>query len=107
MKVLANRYLYKFREMLANSVQMDLFDPKELPDNAPEYDALFVNTTTPLNEKTLPDPGNISFVATGSSGTDHLDLEYLASKGNHHSRRQRMQRRNRGGVCANGNTCIS
>lgn len=81
MKVLANRYLYKFREIMPDSVQVDLFDPKKLPKNASEYNALFVNTTTSLNEKTLPNTGNISFVATGSSGTDHLDLDYLESKG--------------------------
>lgn len=81
MKILANRYLYKFKEMMPKSVQVDLFDPKYLPGNAPEYDALFVNTTTPLNKKTLPDAGNISFIATGSSGTDHLDSDYLKSKG--------------------------
>lgn len=66
---------------MPDSVQVDLFDPKNLPDNATEYDALFVNTTTPLNEKTLHEAGNISFVATGSSGTDHLDHNYLESRG--------------------------
>lgn len=66
---------------MPSSVQVDLFDPKNLPDNATEYDALFVNTTTPLNEKTLPGTGNISFIATGSSGTDHLDHTYLDSQG--------------------------
>ncbi|WP_340105607.1 NAD(P)-dependent oxidoreductase [Rhodohalobacter sp. 8-1] len=79
MKILANRYLYNFKEMMPGSVEVDLFDPKHLPGNAPEYDALFVNTTTPINENTLPNTGNISFVATGSSGTDHLDSEYLES----------------------------
>lgn len=81
MKVLANRFLYEFQEIMPESVQVDLFDPKKLPDNVTEYDALFVNTTTPLNEQTLPEPGNITFIATGSSGTDHLDLNYLKSHG--------------------------
>jgi len=81
MKVLANRFLYEFQKMMPESVQVDLFDPKKIPDNVTEYDALFVNTTTPLNEQTLPEPGNITFIATGSSGTDHLDLEYLKSQG--------------------------
>jgi len=81
MKVLANRYLYEFREIMPDSVQVDLFDPKSLPANATEYSALFVNTTTPLNEKTLSEAGNISFVATGSSGTDHLDHDYLETMG--------------------------
>jgi len=80
MKVLANQHLYKFRELLPDEVDLDLFDPAHLPDDTPEYDALFVNTTTSINTETLPDPGNLKFIATGSSGTDHLDLDYLASK---------------------------
>lgn len=81
MKVLANRFLYEFQEIMPDSVQVDLFDPKKLPENVTEYDALFINTTTPLNEQTLPNPGRITFIATGSSGTDHLDLDYLKSHG--------------------------
>lgn len=80
MKVLANQHLYKFRELLPDEIHLELFDPAHLPDNAPDYDALFVNTTTSINSETLPEPGNLKFIATGSSGTDHLDLEYLASK---------------------------
>jgi len=80
MKVLANRYLYKFREMLPDSVEVDFFDPNQLPANIPEYDALFVNTTTTINEDTLPETGKLSFIATGSSGDDHIDFDYLKSK---------------------------
>lgn len=80
MKVLANRYLYKFRDLLPASVELDLFDPGKLPENASDYDALFLNTTTTINSETLPEPGNLSFIATGSSGSDHLDLDYLKSK---------------------------
>ncbi len=80
MKVLANQHLYKFRKLLPDTVDLHLFDPAHLPDNTPEYDALFVNTTTPINSETLPEPGNLKFIATGSSGTDHLDLDYLTSK---------------------------
>lgn len=80
MNVLANRYLYKFREMMPDSVNVDLFDPGKLPEDVHRYDALFVNTTTPLNSETLPESGNIRFVATGSSGTDHMDDAYLSSK---------------------------
>lgn len=81
MKVLANKYLYKFRDILPDSVELDLFDPVSFPDQAGKYDALFINTTTPVNPETLPDPGKLSFIATGSSGTDHLDLDYLHSRG--------------------------
>lgn len=81
MKVLANRYLYKFRELFPDKASVDLFEPGNLPGNVSEYDALFINTTTRINENTLPDPGNIRFIATGSSGTDHIDLRYLESHG--------------------------
>lgn len=81
MKVLANRYLYKFRDLLPAPVEMDTFSPGDLPKNVHTYDALFVNTTTKLNAQTLPETGTISFVGTGSSGTDHLDLNYLHSNG--------------------------
>lgn len=81
MKVLANRYLYRFREFLPESVEMDLFDPDNFPQNAYEYDALFINTTTPVNRETLPKRGNLSFIATGSSGTDHLDFQHLNELG--------------------------
>lgn len=80
MEVLANRYLFKFKDMMPESVKVDLFDPGNLPGDVHSYDALFVNTTTPLNSDTLPEPGNIQFVATGSSGTDHMDEAYLMSQ---------------------------
>lgn len=80
MKVLANRYLYKFRELLPDSVEVDFFDPNQLPDNTGDYDALFVNTTTLINPDTLPETGKLSFIATGSSGDDHIDFEFLESK---------------------------
>lgn len=81
MKVLANRYLYQFRDHLPDSVELHLFDPGNRPDNIHKYDALFVNTTTRVNRETLPERGNLRFIATGSSGTDHLDLDYLRSLG--------------------------
>lgn len=77
MKVLANRYLYRFREMLPENVTVDFFDPEHIPNHAGSYDALFLNTTTPINETTLPNPGNISFIGTGSAGDDHINKEYL------------------------------
>ncbi len=81
MKVLANRYLYKFREMFPEDAEVHLFTPGSLPENTAEYDALFINTTTPINASTLPERGNIRFIATGSSGTDHMDLNYLEKIG--------------------------
>lgn len=77
MKVLANRYLYHFKKMLPETVTVDFFDPEQFPKHANTYDALFLNTTTPINETTLPDHGKISFIGTGSAGDDHINKEYL------------------------------
>ncbi|MEX0660799.1 MAG: NAD(P)-dependent oxidoreductase [Balneolaceae bacterium] len=77
MKVLVNRYLYKFKEMLPENVTVDFFDAEQFPNQANTYDALFLNTTTPINDTTLPDPGKISFIGTGSAGDDHINKEYL------------------------------
>lgn len=63
--------------MLPETVRVDFFDPDEFPKNADTYDALFLNTTTPVNETTLPNPGKISFIGTGSAGDDHINKEYL------------------------------
>ncbi len=63
--------------MLPENVTIDFFDPEQFPNHANTYDALFLNTTTPINETTLPIPGKISFIGTGSAGDDHINKEYL------------------------------
>lgn len=81
MKILANKHLYRIREFFPKDVVLNLFDPNTFPSNAPEYDVLLINTTTAINRETLPDPGNLQIIATGSSGHDHVDTEYLDSIG--------------------------
>jgi len=63
--------------MLPENVTVDFFDPENFPAHANSYDALFLNTTTPINETTLPKTGKISFIGTGSAGDDHINKEYL------------------------------
>lgn len=81
MKILANKHLYRIKEFFPDNADLQLFDPERLPDNAPACDALLINTTTAINQSTLPDPGNIKIIATGSSGHDHVDVDYLESTG--------------------------
>lgn len=85
MKVLANKHLYRFKEFFPDSVEVDLFDPASFPAHATEYDALFVNTTTPINKNTLPEAGKLKFIATGSAGSDHIDKEQIKKLGLHFS----------------------
>ena len=44
-----------------------------------KYDALFVRSVTPVNKLLLKNT-NIQFVATATSGTDHLDINYFKKK---------------------------
>lgn len=80
--VLADQNLYKIEELIPPHTQLKLYDPsKGIPD-LDGADALLVRTVTHLNEDTLPSiPPSLKFIGTGSSGTDHLDNEYLEQKG--------------------------
>ncbi|MFP8487942.1 4-phosphoerythronate dehydrogenase [Gracilimonas sp. Q87] len=80
--VAADQNLYKIKELISSNVHLHLYDPsKGIPDLT-GTDALLVRTVTHLNAETLPHiPSCLKFVGTGSSGTDHLDNEYLESEG--------------------------
>ncbi|MDR9415498.1 MAG: NAD(P)-dependent oxidoreductase [Gracilimonas sp.] len=80
--LLADHNLYKIKELVPSSVKLSLYNPAcGLPDLT-GYDALFVRTVTQINEQTIPSiPKSLQFIATGSSGTDHLDNDYLQSQG--------------------------
>jgi len=78
----ADKNLYKIKELIPPNVNLHLYDPsKGIPD-LNGMDALLVRTVTHLNAETLPHiPSSLKFIGTGSSGTDHLDNEYLESNG--------------------------
>ena len=80
--VQADQNLYRIEELISPQVQLTLYDPSEGIPHLANTDALLVRTVTHLNEQTLPEiPKQLKFIGTGSSGTDHLDNEYLESKG--------------------------
>ncbi len=80
--VLADQKLYKIEELIPSQVKLTLYDPEEGIPILEDVDALLVRTVTQLNKETLPDPPEqLKFIGTGSSGTDHLDSEYLEAKG--------------------------
>lgn len=81
MRLLANQHLYHLEHFLPADAEIDRFDPARFPTHAVEYDALFINTTTKINEHTLPDAGRLTFIGTGSAGTDHLDEAHLQQLG--------------------------
>ncbi|MDZ7658454.1 4-phosphoerythronate dehydrogenase [Fodinibius sp.] len=80
--VLADQYLYNIQSYLPESVNLQLFDPAQgLPSEVEQAHAMLIRTVIPINKQTLPNiPKNLTFIGTGSSGTDHVDSQYL---GNH------------------------
>ena len=81
-RILADKHLYKIREMLPSQTDLTLFDPsKGLPDDATDYHALFIRTVNRINPDTLPEAGNITFIGTATAGYDHVDLNHLENLG--------------------------
>jgi len=78
--VLADQYLYNIQSYLPESINLQLFDPaRGLPSDLEKAHAMLIRTVIPINKQTLPNiPKNLTFIGTGSSGTDHVDLKYLA-----------------------------
>lgn len=81
--VFADQYLYQLSSFLPDSIDLRLYDPaRGLPDRLREADALLIRTVNAVTRDTLPDiPEKLSFIGTGSSGTDHVDQPYLQEQG--------------------------
>ncbi len=79
-KVIADQNLYRLKEFLPDEVDLTTYDPAEgLPDTS-GYQALLIRTVSKLNPETFPKlPSSLTFVGTASSGSDHVDKEYLKS----------------------------
>ncbi|SHE79424.1 4-phosphoerythronate dehydrogenase [Fodinibius roseus] len=81
--VFADQHLYKIASFFPDSIDLILFDPSEgLPDDLHRAQGLLIRTVNPINPRTLPEiPGSLSFIGTGSSGTDHVDRDHLKKNG--------------------------
>ncbi|MDR9418545.1 4-phosphoerythronate dehydrogenase [Gracilimonas sp.] len=80
----ADQNLYKIKELKPPQVQLSLYNPSDGIPDLNGIDALILRTVTHLNADTLPHiPSSLKFIGTGSSGTDHLDIDYLESNGIH------------------------
>lgn len=81
--VFADQYLYEISSFLPDSVDLRLYDPAHgLPDNLDEAQGLLIRTVNAINPQTLPEiPETLSFIGTGSAGTDHVDQTYLQDQG--------------------------
>ncbi|MFV1884141.1 MAG: 4-phosphoerythronate dehydrogenase [Balneola sp.] len=79
-KVIADQNLYRLEEFLPDEVELTTYDPNNgLPDTS-GFEALLLRTVSKLTPESYPNiPSSLKFVGTGSSGTDHVDIEYLKS----------------------------
>lgn len=79
--VLADKYIYKIEEFLPADINLTLYDSNKPLDEIPaETDAMLIRTVTKINNQTFPElPESLSFIATASAGTDHIDIDYLES----------------------------
>ncbi len=77
--VLADKHLYNIREFLPNEIDLTLFDPQQPLQKIPDdTQALLIRTETKINRDRFPSlPPSLQFIATGSAGTDHIDIPYL------------------------------
>ncbi|SMO95428.1 4-phosphoerythronate dehydrogenase [Gracilimonas mengyeensis] len=78
----ADQNLYKIKELVPPETKLNLYDPSNGIPDLNDTDALLVRTVTQINANTLPQPPQqLRFIGTGSSGTDHIDEEYLQQNG--------------------------
>jgi erythronate-4-phosphate dehydrogenase len=82
-KVLAEKHLYQISVFLAGVIGLTFYDPEKTPlDIADDTQALLIRTVTMINPQTFPKfPESLSFIASGSAGTDHVDENYLKEQG--------------------------
>tara|TARA_R110000868_G_scaffold410693_4_gene699822 strand:- start:56533 stop:57702 length:1170 start_codon:yes stop_codon:yes gene_type:complete len=79
-KVIADQNLYRLEEFLPQDVDLTTYDPNSGFPETSGFDALLIRTVSKLNSDTFPSiPPSLKFVGTGSSGSDHVDIEYLKS----------------------------
>ncbi|WP_138430544.1 NAD(P)-dependent oxidoreductase [Fodinibius saliphilus] len=79
LNILADQHLYNIQSYLPENINLQLFDPVHgFPPEISTAHGLLVRTVIPVNKETLPDiPNQLSFVGSGSAGTDHVDIPYL------------------------------
>lgn len=81
MKILADASLPNVEQYFQDPFRCQLYSSQdELCCAISDADILLCRSTTPVND-TLLDKSHLRYVATASSGTDHIDKNYLANRG--------------------------
>lgn len=81
MKILADATLPKLAEAFPSPFELTLYhDAQELASLSKNQDVLLCRSTLKITEALLKH-SSLSYVATASSGTDHVDANYLQTRG--------------------------
>jgi erythronate-4-phosphate dehydrogenase len=77
--VLADKNLPDIAHFLPENCDLSFYDSNKSLERIPEdTQALLIGTSTKINQHTFPVlPASLEFVGTGSSGTDHVDEQFL------------------------------
>lgn len=82
MKILVDQFVPYAVEALAPYAEALSVDGRTLtPEDVATADALIVRTRTKCNEQLLGEARNLKFVGTATIGYDHIDRQWLASRG--------------------------
>ena len=82
-KILIDENIPLLRNALGDSLSVDSVNGRHIDNGlliSGNYDALIVRSITKVNEALLRNT-NVRFVGTATSGTDHIDIEYLRKNG--------------------------
>lgn len=82
LRILADENIYKLKDFLPDGVELTTFDPGEHLPAFNGYDVILVRTVSKLNSDTIPIiPKTLKLLGTGSSGSDHIDIDYFEKEG--------------------------
>ena len=82
MRILADQHIYHLKQLVPPHVELVYYDSSKNLPRLDGFDAWIIRTVTKVNPKTVPTlPKKLKFIGSASSGTDHIDKEYLNDLG--------------------------
>lgn len=80
-RILADENIYKLDQFLPHEIELVTYDPEKPIPGLDGFDALLVRSVSKLNKTVLPVlPSSLKLIGTGSSGSDHIDIEYFENR---------------------------
>jgi len=81
-RILADQHIHHLKQLVPPHVELVYYDSSKHLPRLDGFDAWILRTVTKVNPKTVPIlPKKLKFIGSASSGTDHIDKEYLNDLG--------------------------